>query len=138
MTKKNIDNKSDFINHWIRNFFVLKQNISFSYILFSLFLIIDQILNASSINTQFIITCFNVCSSIPYEQFEWSNFDILRSCKNFVNSIFFVYICIIKLFFVFAKSTCHFIFFCQMILFAAMSIRKIVIDKSFNELFNHL
>ena len=67
-----------------QSFFLLKLNISFSYIFFS-FPTADQISDASNINTQFIITCFDVCSSTPHGQFEWSNFDILRSCKNFIS-----------------------------------------------------
>ena len=109
--KKNIDNKLDFINHQIKIFVVLRLNINFSYVLLSSLSIVDQKMDASNINTQFIITCFDICSSIPHENFEWSNFDILCSCKNFVNSIFFVCFCVIKLFFIFTKSTCYFIFF---------------------------
>ena len=88
-----------------------KLNMSFSYVLFLSPLIAVQMLNASDINMQFFITCFDVCSSIPHGQSEWLNPGILRSCKNFVDSIFFIHICVIRLFFVFIRPMCHFIFF---------------------------
>ena len=101
----------DFINHQIKTFFVLKLNMSFSYVFPSSPPTAVQISNASGINMQFIITYFDVCSSTSHQQFEWSKFDILRSWKNFVSLIFFVHICVIKLFFIFTKSACHFILF---------------------------
>ena len=58
------------MNHQIKIFIVLELDISFSYVLLSSSSIIDQILNASGINTQSIITCSDVCSSTPHGQSE--------------------------------------------------------------------
>ena len=138
MIKKNVDDKFNFMNHQIEIFVVLKLKISFSYVFFSSFPTVIQMSNALNINMQFIITCFDVCSSTSHKQFEWSKSDILRSCKNFVSLIFLVYICVIRLYFVFIRSVCHFIFFCLMNLSASTSILIMVVDKSFNEMFSHL
>ena len=126
LTYKNIDNKSILMNHFASAFALLKIVIKWQTFFISSF-IVRHILFLFDIRKQLITTCFNVCLLALQKQFKWLNSKILRTYKNFNNSIFSIHICVIRLLFIFVNLMCYVIF---------VLYKSLAFNKSFNAQFN--